>query len=398
VKKAKIVGKKTFTRAEIEASQATAKAAESAETVERGAEAVASLAHRANKGSYDQANRMVARMKARMKLPGKPATPAKQKKTKNSKPKASKKQASKQGKAEPAGAMQLENLDGFMAKAKRGAKENTSRADRDADPVNKQYIKDLKRQVKKAKIVGKKTFTRAEIEASQATAKAAESAETVERGAEAVASLAHRANKGSYDQANRMVARMKARMKLPGKPATPAKQKKTKNSKPKASKKQASKQGKAEPAGAMQLDEFDGFMAKAKRGAKEELELEMQSTTNALTGHMSLAAVPASQLQKLTELANAELKRRQLESSTQPEVATDPESTVLTEQAAPMQLVVEHKDTKRAIPKKSTHAGATVDGMPSTDNMAEMIKRSVAKALGNTYDEEVVTSALLQEN
>jgi len=190
----------------------------------------------------------------------------------------------------------------------------------------------------------------------------------------------------------------------------------------------------AEPAGE---DTFDAFMAKAQKEAEDDLS----TTTNALTGHLSVSAIPASQLQKLAAMAQQELAKRSNQGAAQtpdlpvpiPEelmsvdaaaaptippkpkvqkaepkpVQTPPVSLDQTPQKPakpsmampPMGPPVAAKAVAEAPPAPKPPAQLSMD-KPARD-IASIIKASVAQALGKSgvkYDERAVDAALLQEN
>merc|ERR1712192_15449 len=218
------------------------------------------------------------------------------------------------------------------------------------------------------------------------------------------------------EQAAHMVAAMKAKLGLPKKTATASEKKKSSKQTKKEKKEAGSKKvDKKNSLAVLQEDNFDDFVSAARHGAEKELQTELESTTNALTGHMSVASVPADQLQKLAQLAQAELKRRKVQStkvgrvakvpaiikSRQSQIDTKVPAEILTEQATAAQ---EHGSTPKSSKETAPSGPGVVNlmsGMASETDMEAMIKASVAQALGKTgvdYDEAAVDAALLQEN
>merc|ERR1719460_666124 len=111
----------------------------------------------------------------------------------------------------------------------------------------------------------------------------------------------------------------------------------------------------------------------------------------------SLGSVPADQLRALARMAAEELKKR--EQVAQPAVTPLAAPTVLDETVEPaVQPIVDVKP--KAAPVKKAAAAAPIKKAPMTSaSMAELIKNSVAKALGNNgvkYDEAAVTEELVQ--
>jgi hypothetical protein len=173
-------------------------------------------------------------------------------------------------------------------------------------------------------------------------------------------------------------------------------------------------------------DSFDHFMAKAQKHA----ESEMETTTKALTGHLSVSAIPASQLQKLAAMAQAELAKRRDQDVMVTNVPvpipealsleTAPVSAVSLEEvpAVSLEEIPEAKSEVSMPPlsmppsiAKAVPITAAIPSMPEapknikpmakpTSDISAIIKASVAQALGNSgveYDESAVDAALLQE-
>jgi len=100
------------------------------------------------------------------------------------------------------------------ASAKETDERDPSNPNKDAADVNNQLVKDMKREIRKAKgqkkKVQKKIFSAKEIKASETTAKAATDASDAERGAAAVSGMASEPLNHGLHQAEGLVARIKA--------------------------------------------------------------------------------------------------------------------------------------------------------------------------------------------
>merc|ERR1712070_235458 len=194
-------------------------------------------------------------------------------------------------------------------------------------------------------------------------------------------------------------------------------------------------------------DTFDGFMAKAQKEAEDDLS----TTTKALTGHLSVSAIPASQLQKLAAMAQQELAKRSNQgaarapglpvpipeefmsvdaaaASTIPPKPKEQKAEAKSVQTPPVSL--DQTPSKPAMPSMAmpsmampsmamppmappVAAKAVTEAPPAPEapktqsamdkpagDIASIIKASVAQALGKSgvkYDERAVDAALLQE-
>jgi len=307
-----------------------------------------------------------------------------------------------------------------------GTKEvhDPSNPNRESAGVDQKMLDELNDQVNKAtgkKINwAKKRFTPKQIKNSEAAADEAEKAEDAERGAAAIAGEASKAEMHASHQADGLVKKMQAKEGLPDKPAEL----------PSAGDMQlnataAAEAGVEKPPTIVAPESIDEFMATAKEGA--------EAAADSVADPMAGSAMTPERLAHLAQLAQTEMQEPDLEPVSSATASMVPEAAVA--EVVPSDDAVEEEeetqfeneeaqeqqkdinalaDVSQQIPQVAPLSQAEVamppaeddevdvsDKLSSEDEMAAMIKASVASALNNagvTVDEEAMNAALMQEN
>jgi hypothetical protein len=309
-----------------------------------------------------------------------------------------------------------------------------SNPNRESAGVDQKMLDELNNEVNKAtgkKIDwAKKRFTPKEIKNSEAAADEAGKAEDAERGAVAIAGEATKDETHASHQADGLVKKMQAEEGLPDKPVEL----------PSAGDMQlnataAAEAGVEKPPTVVAPESIDEFMASAQEGA----EAAAESVTDPMAG----SPMSPERLAHLAQLAQTEMQEPALEPVSSAAASMVPEAAaaeVVPSDAAAAEVVPsddavekqeetqfeneeaqeQQKDinalaeVSQQIPQVAPLSQAEVamppaqddeigvsDKLSSEDQMAAMIKASVASALNNAgvaVDEEAINAALMQEN